>query len=87
MPASLIMIFVSLFIATICSAQSRQIPAPQQSQTIVIYGATIHTLSNESPLNLMIFLAILSDLWNDYYYNSSAEIDSKYKAISKWLRK
>ena len=42
--------------------------------------------SDEYPLNLMVFLGIPSDSWNDYYYSSLDEIDSKNKAIYKWLR-
>ena len=45
------------------------------------------TDSDEYPLNLMIFLGIPSDSWNDFYYSSLDEIDSKEKAIYKWLRK
>ncbi len=45
------------------------------------------TDNNEYPLNLMIFLGIPSDCWNDYYYSSLEEIDSKDKAIYRWLRK
>ena len=44
------------------------------------------TDSDEYPLNLMIFLGIPSDSWNDYYYSSLDEIDCKNKAIYKWLR-
>ena len=44
------------------------------------------TDSDEYPLNLMIFLAIPSNSWNDYYYSSFDEIDCKKKAIYKWLR-
>ena len=44
------------------------------------------TDSNEYPLNLMIFLGIPSDSWNEYYYSSLDEIDCKKKAIYKWLR-
>ncbi len=43
------------------------------------------TDSEEYPLNLMIFLGIPYDSWNDYYYRSTAEIESKEKAIYKWL--
>ena len=43
------------------------------------------TDSDEYPLNLMIFLGIPSDSWNDYYYRSILEINSKNKAIYKWL--
>ena len=45
------------------------------------------TDSDEYPLNLMVFLGIPSDSWNDYYYNSFDMIDCKNKAIYKWLRK
>ena len=44
------------------------------------------TDSDEYPLNLMIFLGIPSDSWNEYYYSSFDEIDCKKKAIYKWLR-
>tara|TARA_B100000579_G_C22778028_1_gene827680 strand:+ start:131 stop:595 length:465 start_codon:yes stop_codon:yes gene_type:complete len=44
------------------------------------------TDSDEYPLNLMIFLGIPFDSWNEYYYTSLDEIDSKNKAIYKWLR-
>ena len=44
------------------------------------------TDSDEYPLNLMIFLGIPPDSWNDYYYSSLDEIDCKMKAIYKWLR-
>ena len=44
------------------------------------------TDSDKYPLNLMIFLGIPSDSWNDYYYCSLEEIDCKKKAIYKWLR-
>ena len=43
------------------------------------------TDSDEYPLNLMIFLGIPSDSWNDYYYSSFDEIDCNKKAIYKWL--
>ena len=43
------------------------------------------TDSDEYPLNLMIFLGIPADSWKDYYYSSLDEIDSKNKAIYKWL--
>ena len=44
------------------------------------------TDSNEYPLNLMIFLGLPSDSWNDYYYSSLDDLDCKKKAIYKWLR-
>ena len=44
------------------------------------------TDSDEYPLNLMIFTGIPSETWNDYYYRSFDEIDSKNKAIYNWLR-
>ena len=44
------------------------------------------TDSEEYPLNLMIFMGIPYDSWKDYYYRSLDEIDSKNKAIYKWLR-
>ena len=43
------------------------------------------TDSDEYPLNLMIFLGIPSNSWNDYYYCSLDEIDCKKKAIYKCL--
>ena len=45
------------------------------------------TDSDEYPLNLMIFLGLPSDSWNDYFYSSLDELDCKKKAIYKWLRK
>ena len=45
------------------------------------------TDSDEYPLNLMLFLGIPSDSWNDYYYSSLDEISSEKKAIYKWLKK
>ena len=42
--------------------------------------------SDEYPLNLMLFLGIPSDSWNDYYYSSLDALDCKKKAIYKWLR-
>ena len=44
------------------------------------------TDSDEYPLNLMIFLGIPSDSWNDYYYSSLDDVDCKDKAIYKWLK-
>ena len=44
------------------------------------------TDSDEYPLNLMIFMGIPRDSWNDYYYRSFDEIESKSKAIYKWLQ-
>ena len=44
------------------------------------------TDSDEYPLNLMIFMGIPYHSWNDYYYQSLDEIDSKDKAIYQWLR-
>ena len=44
------------------------------------------TDSDEYPLNLMIFLGIPFDSWEDYYYSSLDEIDNNNKAIYKWLR-
>ena len=43
------------------------------------------TDSNEYPLNLMIFIGLPYDSWNDYYYRSLDEIENKNKAIYKWL--
>ncbi len=45
------------------------------------------TDSDEYPLNLMIFLGVPRDSWNDYYYSSLDELDCRNKAIYKWLRK
>ena len=45
------------------------------------------TDSDEYPLNLMLFIGIPYDSWTDYYYSSLDEIDSKSKAIYKWLKK
>ena len=44
------------------------------------------TDSDEYPLNLMIFMGIPYDSWNDYYYRSLDEIENKNKAIYKWLK-
>ncbi len=44
------------------------------------------TDSNEYPLNLMIFMGIPYDSWENYYYRSIDEIENKNKAIYKWLR-
>ena len=44
------------------------------------------TDSNEYPLNLMIFMGIPSDNWNDYYYRSLDEIENKNKAIYQWVK-
>ena len=44
------------------------------------------TDSDEYPLNLMIFLGLPYDSWNDYYYRSLGEIDNESKSIYKWLR-
>tara|TARA_B100000579_G_C22602285_1_gene743273 strand:- start:322 stop:813 length:492 start_codon:yes stop_codon:yes gene_type:complete len=43
------------------------------------------TDSDEYPLNLMIFLGMPSDSWNDYYFRSLEDIDCKTKALYKWL--
>ena len=43
------------------------------------------TDSDEYPLNLMIFTGIPYEYWNEYYYRSLDEIESKSKAIHKWL--
>ena len=43
------------------------------------------TDSDEFPLNLMIFMGIPFDSWNDYYYRSLNEIESKSKALYRWL--
>ena len=44
------------------------------------------TDSNDYPLNLMIFLGIPYDSWNDYFYRSLDEIDSHNKAIYQWMK-
>jgi len=44
------------------------------------------TDSDEYPLNLMLFIGIPYDSWTDYYYSSLDEVDSKNKAIYKWLK-
>ena len=44
------------------------------------------TDSDEYPLNLMLFIGIPYDSWTDYYYSSLDELDSKSKAIYKWLK-
>ena len=44
------------------------------------------TDSDEYPLNLMLFIGIPYDTWTDYYYSSLDEVDSKSKAIYKWLK-
>ena len=44
------------------------------------------TDSNNYPLNLMIFLGIPYDSWNDYFYRSLDEIDSHSKAIYQWMK-
>ena len=43
------------------------------------------TDSDEYPLNLMLFLGIPYDSWNDYYFRSLDEIQSESKALYKWL--
>jgi len=44
------------------------------------------TDSEEYPLNLMLFLGMPYDSWNDYFYSSMGEIDCEKKAIYKWLK-
>ena len=44
------------------------------------------TDSNDYPLNLMIFLGIPYNSWNDYSYRSLDEIDSHNKAIYQWMK-
>ena len=44
------------------------------------------TDSDEYPLNLMLFIGIPCESWTDYYYSSLDEVDSKSKAIYKWLK-
>tara|TARA_Y100001968_G_C19389604_1_gene734822 strand:+ start:424 stop:897 length:474 start_codon:yes stop_codon:yes gene_type:complete len=41
--------------------------------------------SDEYPLNLMIFMGIPYDCWDDYYYRSLVDIKNKDKAIYRWL--
>ena len=43
------------------------------------------TDSDEFPLNLMIFMGIPYNSWNDYYYRSLDELVSKNKALYRWL--
>ena len=43
------------------------------------------TDSDEYPLNLMIFLGIPYDSWNDYYYRSLDAIEDTNKALYQWL--
>tara|TARA_B100000700_G_scaffold283563_1_gene336081 strand:- start:1977 stop:2441 length:465 start_codon:yes stop_codon:yes gene_type:complete len=43
------------------------------------------TDSDEFPLNLMTFLGIPYDSWEDYYYRSINEIENPTKAIFQWL--
>ncbi|NEQ73710.1 MAG: nucleoside 2-deoxyribosyltransferase [Okeania sp. SIO2C9] len=43
------------------------------------------TDSENYPLNLMIFAGLPQKGWEDYYYKSVEEIDSKHKALYKWL--
>ena len=43
------------------------------------------TDSDEFPLNLMIFMGIPYNSWNDYYYRSLDELESKNKALYRWL--
>ena len=43
------------------------------------------TDSDEYPLNLMIFMGLPNDSWNDYFYRSLDEIESNSKAIYKWI--
>ena len=44
------------------------------------------TDSDEYPLNLMLFIGTPYFSWTDYYYSSLDEVDSKSKAIYKWLK-
>ncbi len=44
------------------------------------------TDSDEYPLNLMIFIGIPYDSWDDYLYRSLDEIESESKALYRWLR-
>tara|TARA_B100001029_G_C15042389_1_gene444604 strand:- start:121 stop:591 length:471 start_codon:yes stop_codon:yes gene_type:complete len=43
------------------------------------------TDSDEYPLNLMIFIGLPYDSWNDYFYRSLDEIESENKAIYRWM--
>ncbi len=43
------------------------------------------TDSEHYPLNLMLFAGLPEYDWKDYYYTSVEEIDSKDKALFKWL--
>ncbi len=43
------------------------------------------TDSDHYPLNLMLFAGLPEYGWKDYYYTSVEEIDSKDKALFKWL--
>ena len=43
------------------------------------------TDSDHYPLNLMLFAGLPEYDWKDYYYTSVEEIDSKDKALFKWL--
>ena len=43
------------------------------------------TDSDQYPLNLMLFLGIPPYCWEDFYFRSLDEIESKNKAIYKWL--
>ena len=42
--------------------------------------------SDEYPLNLMIFMGIPYNSWQDYYYRSIDEIENKNNAFYNWLR-
>ncbi len=42
--------------------------------------------SDEYPLNLMIFIGIPYDSWNDYYFRSLDDLENKNKALYKWLK-
>ena len=45
------------------------------------------TDSENYPLNLMLFAGLPKNGWQDYYYTSIEEIESKHKALYKWLLK
>ena len=42
--------------------------------------------SDDYPLNLMIFMGIPHDSWQDYYYRSLEDIKNTQKAVCQWLR-
>ena len=44
------------------------------------------TDSEEYPLNLMLFTGLPQEGWQDYYYDSVAEIASPDKALARWAK-